>query len=110
MILAYGMGGRCILRKSEWGCPESRQAHSSSSDDRQATAPKTLAMVKMTCRLSDAQQMIASYTSRFLCAMPEHTVFYHIEPLIDTVEDCKRIVQLADNKQERGLLASPIYS
>ena len=49
MILPYGMGGRCIRLKRECGWCESRQAHSSSRDDRHATAPKTLAMVKMTC-------------------------------------------------------------
>ena len=49
MILPYGMGGRCMRLKRECGWCESRQAHSSSSDDRHATAPKTLAMVKMTC-------------------------------------------------------------
>ncbi len=68
MILAYGIGGRCILLKSECGAWESRQAHSSSKDDRHATPPKTLAIVKMTCVsshcLEDILTNISSVTGR----------------------------------------------
>ena len=76
MILPYGMGGRCIRLKRECGWCESRQAHSSSRDDRHATAPRTLAMVKMTCVYQkhhslSAMALLYQSSSRLCDSLPQ---------------------------------------
>lgn len=107
MILAYGMGGKCILRKSEWGCPESRQAHSSSRDERQATAPRTPAMVKITCRLGGAQLMTASYnSSKEVSVTIRQITPPHPSPLVRWQRD-RATVWSVEDQQQQPLLICP---
>ena len=47
-----------MRRKREPLWPDSRQAHSSSSDDRHATEPSTLATVNITCRAAAESALI----------------------------------------------------